>query len=104
MSSGPLRDLGEQPLARLMAERGLRSHDLVAGSTEQLTHKMVARAARGRRLTPNTMGKVVRAFSAAVGEPFAAHQLFDYAPRPATEAPLPDPGPAAEELPAPEES
>ncbi|MCB9914824.1 MAG: hypothetical protein H6828_06690 [Planctomycetes bacterium] len=73
------RDLGEQPLARVLAERGLTAHDLVRASTEQLTHKMVARAVKGRRLTPNVQGKVLRALCAASGERFELAQLFDYA-------------------------
>ncbi len=74
------RDLGEQPLARLMHERGLRSADLVAASNEQLTHKMVTRAAKGRRLTANTMGKVLRAWNLATEGDAAASELFDYVP------------------------
>ena len=65
------RDLGEQPLARLMAERGLFPRDLVAASDEQITHKMVARAMKGRRLTANTMGKVRRAWNRASGNDHA---------------------------------
>ncbi|MCA8943354.1 MAG: hypothetical protein KDB80_12395 [Planctomycetes bacterium] len=74
------RELGAQPIARFLAERGLKPHDLVEASAEQLTHKMVARAAKGRRLTSNTMGKVVRAFNAATGESRTAEELFDYRP------------------------
>jgi len=74
------RDLGEQPLARLMAERGVDAHDLVAASTEQLTHKMVKRAMKGRRLTANTMGKVVRAWNNAADCGHAQNELFDYEP------------------------
>lgn len=74
------RDLGEQPLGRLMAERGLRPADLVSASTEQLTHKMVARAVRGRRLTANTMGKVLRAWNLAADRGDVESVLFDYVP------------------------
>ena len=72
------RNLGEQPLAEILQSRGLRSHDLVAASTEQITHKMVARAAKGRRLTPNVQGKILRALIAATGEEFGAGDLFNY--------------------------
>jgi hypothetical protein len=72
--------MGEQPLARRMAERGLEPHDLVAASAEQLTHKMVTRAMKGRRLTRNTMGKVVRAWNLAASSGDEAHDLFDYEP------------------------
>ena len=74
------RELGEQPLAGLMADRGLKPHDLVAASTEQLTHKMVTRAMRGRRLTANTMDKVHRAWNKAADVESARNQLFNYAP------------------------
>ena len=39
------RNLGEQPLAGLLRELDLSAADLVRASTEQLNHKMVARAA-----------------------------------------------------------
>ena len=80
MSSEKERNLGEQPLARLMAEAGLKPRDLVAASAEQLTHKMVARAAKGRRVTLNTAGKVRNALCAATGEDYALGDLFDYEP------------------------
>jgi hypothetical protein len=75
------RDLGEQPLARKMAERGLRPAQLVAASTEQLTHRMVTRAMKGRRLTPNTMNKVLRAWNAAASASDRHGDLFTYDPR-----------------------
>ena len=76
----PIRDLGEQPLAGRMAERGLAPRDLVTASTEQLTHKMVRRAMKGRRLTANTMDKVVRAWNRAADEASERGELFDYEP------------------------
>ena len=74
------RNLGEQPLARLMADRDLKPADLVSVSAEQITHKMVSRAMKGRRLTENTMDKVHRAFDAASGEQHERSELFDYEP------------------------
>ena len=71
-------DLGEQPLARIMAERGLKSHDLVTASTEQITHKMVARACKGRRLTLHVQAKIVRAFNLAAGAHCTGGDLFNY--------------------------
>jgi len=79
-SDGLPRELGEQPLARRMAERGLRPSDLVAASDEQLTHKMVTRAMKGRRLTANTMGKVERAWDRATDGTHRRSELFDYEP------------------------
>jgi len=81
-SAGTERDLGPQPLADLMAARGLRPADLVRASSEQLTHRMVTRAMKGRRLTPNTMNKVWRAWNAATGGDDGREALFDYDPRP----------------------
>ena len=74
------RDLGEQPLARLMAERGLKPSDLVDASTEQITHKMVTRALKGRRLTANTMGKIRRAWNSAAQSDLEQGELFNYEP------------------------
>lgn len=74
-------DHGPQPLARLMEERGLKANDLVRASGEQLTHRMVARAVKGRRLTTNTMNKVLRAWNAAAGQECTHADLFNYDPR-----------------------
>ena len=72
------RNLGEQPLAALLAERGLKAQDLVAASTQQLNHKMVSRACKGRRLTPNVKGKVLEALQRATGDEFSMKDLFSY--------------------------
>lgn len=72
------RNLGIQPMAELMTRYGLKPHDVVAASTQQLTHKMVSRAIRGRRLTPNSMRKVAAALSDATGLKFRLEQLFNY--------------------------
>lgn len=74
------RDLGAQPLAKLMEQRGLAPADLVAASGEQLTHKQVARAMKGRRLTAHMMDKVLRAWNRATESEAARADLFDYAP------------------------
>jgi len=80
-------DLGPQPLAGLLQRLGLSPHDLVAASGEQLTHKMVARGAKGRRLTRNTMEKLLRALNKAAARDerppatYALADLFNYAPR-----------------------
>lgn len=72
------RNLGEQPILQLLERHGLKPKDLVAASTEQLTHKMVSRATKGRRLTPNTKGKVLQALNGATGESYALGDLFNY--------------------------
>ena len=45
-------NLGEQPISRIIVASGLKPHDLVAHSDEQLTHKMVTRAMKGVFLVP----------------------------------------------------
>jgi hypothetical protein len=79
-SKGPERDLGEQPIARLLASLGLSAHDLVASSTEQITHKMVRRACKGRRLTPQVQLKLRNALNLRVGGSYRLSDLFDYGP------------------------
>lgn len=75
------RDFGPQPIGALMERHGLRAHDLVAASTSQLTHKMVARAVKGRRLTPNALGKVLAALNTASGGAYTAEDAFTYTKR-----------------------
>ena len=72
------RNLGEQPIARIMAGHGIEARDLVAISTEQITHKMVSRACKGRRLTPNVQRKIRDALNAATGKEYTLEQLFNY--------------------------
>ncbi len=72
------RNLGEQPLAELLRVHGLKAHDLVAASDEQITHKMIARGWKGRRLTANVQGKLLRAVNAATRKEFVLSDLFNY--------------------------
>lgn len=72
------REMGEQPLAECLRRLGLKPHDLVVAAPDQLTHKMVARAVRGRWLTRNTMNKVIRAYNQASGEQKKRSDLFNY--------------------------
>lgn len=72
------RNLGGQPIAKIMAEAGLKPHDLVAASKVQMTHKMVARACKGRRLTENTQNIVLNALNSATGKTYALKDLFNY--------------------------
>lgn len=89
------RNLGEQPIARLLTAHGLKAQDLVAASTEGLTHKMVARACKGRWLTPNTRGKVWRALNGVSGKTYALNELFNYQDSPPPPCPAPAPAPPA---------
>jgi hypothetical protein len=72
------RNLGEQPLALIMLEKKLRTHDIVAASTEQITHKMVSRGCKGRRLTRNVQHKILRALNITTKENYALSDLFNY--------------------------
>ena len=72
------RNLGEQPLARLMAEHGLKAHHLVAASAEHVTFKMVTSACKGRRLTPHVQDKILRALNRAAAKAYARSDLFTY--------------------------
>ncbi len=72
------RNLGEQPVLELLERHSLKPKDLVEASTLQLTHKMVSRATKGRRLTSNTKDKVLQALNRASGQSYAMGDLFNY--------------------------
>lgn len=78
MSDNIERDLGPQPIADIMAKHNLKPHDLVSASTKQLTHKMVTRACKGRKLTANTKSKVLKAINLATGKDYCLSDLFNY--------------------------
>ena len=78
MSEELERNLGPQPLIQVMEKHGLNAQSLVAASPTQLTHKMVSRACKGRRLTKNTKGKVRVALQFAVGEGIPMEAIFNY--------------------------
>lgn len=60
------RELGVQPIAKLLEFSGLSHHDLVEVSPEQLTHKQVQRATQGRRLTLKMKQKIARTVNFAL--------------------------------------
>lgn len=72
------RNLGEQPIALIMREHNLKPHDLVAISSVEMTHKMISRACKGRRLTLNTQSKVLAALNRATGKNYSLSDLFNY--------------------------
>ena len=78
LSKSRERDLGEQPLAKIMTMLGMKPHDLVANSTEQVSHKMVAKAVKGRRLTRNVQFKLLRALNKATEKEYFLKDLFNY--------------------------
>ena len=72
------RNFGEQPLAKIITVHDLKPMDLVAASTEQITHKMVSRACKGRRLTSNVKSKILNALNKATGKEYSMKELFNY--------------------------
>lgn len=72
------REYGPQPIAALMEKHGIKSHDLVAASTEQITHKMVSRACKGRKLSRRVQLKLVNAINNATEENYTLKDLFSY--------------------------
>ena len=73
-----VRDLGEQPIAKIMHELKLVPHDLVKNSRDQITHKMVARAIKGRRLTPHVQTKILNALNTSAQTEYSLKDLFNY--------------------------
>ena len=75
-------EAGVQPLDALMNRLEIANHMLVAASTEHLTHKMVAKGRRGRRLTRNIQNKICGALNTVLRDldesPVAVGDLFDY--------------------------
>ena len=72
-------DFGVQPLDAIMTRLGLKNQDLVKASTEQLTHKMVQKGRKGRRLTMNAQMKILNALNAASPErKFSLKDLFSF--------------------------
>ena len=86
----PTRDHGPQPIDALLDRWQISNHELVEGSTEQLNHKQVQKARKGRQLTLHLMQKLTRAFNTAAAAklskeqqpsfvPYMHRQLFSYA-------------------------
>jgi hypothetical protein len=73
-------NLGTQPLQSIMDEKGLTPHDLVVASPKQITHKMVTRGRKGRRLTRKVQFKVLNALNAAIESEheYTLKEVFNY--------------------------
>ena len=72
-------ELGIQPLDGIMARLGFSNSDLVKISTGQLSHKMVQKGRKGRRLTPNIQHKILNALRALEPEEnFVIKDIFNY--------------------------
>jgi hypothetical protein len=90
MHDDATRDHGIQPLDELMTRWGVTNHQLVGTSVEQLNHKQVQRARKGRQLTLHLMQKVARTLNEtlmtrlpeeerAKFTPYIHKRLFNYA-------------------------
>lgn len=71
-------DYGLQPIAEKLVKHTLTNHDLVAASTEQITHKMVSRACKGRKLSRRVQLKIRNALNAATEQSYKLSDLFTY--------------------------
>ena len=100
------RDHGPQPLDNLLSRWGLTNAQLVAAASEQLTHKQVQRARKGRQLTLRMMMKLARNLNEVIAEnlpeekrkeftPYVHRDLFTYAK--GYDASRPDPNAALTE-------
>lgn len=71
--------VGVQPLDHIMLEHGWENHVLVEASDRFLTHKVVQKARRGRRLTRRAQEKVVHALNRIPGgEVLRRQDIFNY--------------------------
>ena len=68
------RDLGIQPIDQLMKQWGVDNHELVEVSIEQLTHKQVQKARKGRRVTINIQRKILNAIRTVSYTHLRAHE------------------------------
>ena len=59
-------DYGAQPIDALMAEHNLSNSSVVEASPQPITHKMINKARRGRRLSRKVQTKVLDAFNQAM--------------------------------------
>ncbi len=79
MNDGNERNFGPQPIAGIMTKLNLKPHDLVAAlPPQQLTHKMVSRACKGRKLTDKSKSKVLIALNLVTKKNYALSDLFNY--------------------------
>ena len=70
---------GIQPLDALLTTLGIKNSELVGGSREQLSHKVVAKARKGRWLTINAKHKILNSLNAYQKEKiYKLTDLFNY--------------------------
>jgi hypothetical protein len=79
MNDDTERNLGPQPIGGIMTKLNLKPHDLVAAlPSQQLTHKMVSRACKGRKLTDKSKQKVLIAINLVTKKNYTLSNLFNY--------------------------
>ena len=66
-----------QPIADIMTKHNFTPHDLVAAVNQQLTHKMVSRACKGKKLTMKSKLKILKAMNAATEKEYSLSDLFN---------------------------
>jgi Holliday junction resolvasome RuvABC ATP-dependent DNA helicase subunit len=71
-------EAGPQPLDALLSRLALPNHALVENSSEHLTHKVVQKARKGRKVTRNAQQKILRALNAATGSNHTMEEIFNY--------------------------
>jgi hypothetical protein len=72
-------EFGLQPFDKILVELNLQNHDLVAASTEQITHKMIAKARKGRRITRHVQIKILNALNTVQDKHvFTLNEIFNY--------------------------
>jgi hypothetical protein len=79
----PSMMMGVQPIEAIMTEHGLKNHDVVQMNRGGLTHKNVAKARKGRKLTPKIKVRVTEALNAVlkqrgIEKQFVPKDLFNY--------------------------
>ncbi len=74
------RDHGPQPLDGLMDRWKITNHELVEVSEEQLNHKQVQKARKGRKLTLHLMQKLMRALNDAAVTKLAKEDREKFTP------------------------
>ncbi len=77
------RNLGTQPIDAVMEKHALKNHDVVQMNRGGLTHKIVQKARKGRRIKPNMKVRVTEALNVVlkqkgIEEKYGVGQLFNY--------------------------
>ena len=78
MNEANEHNLGPQPIIELLDKHKMTHHDLVAASTEQITHKMITRACMGRKLSRRVQLKILNALNTTSEQTYKLTDLFTY--------------------------